>query len=55
MRRNEAAKIRAVREKFPKEWEKVRELQREGKKKEAEELIRQLMRDVDAAKAKTGK
>lgn len=55
MRRNEAAKIRAVREKFPKEWEQVRNLQREGKKREAEEMIRELMRRVEASKASVKK
>lgn len=50
MRRNDAAKIRVIREKFPKEWENVRKLQREGKRREAEEMIRELMRRVDAAR-----
>ena len=62
MRRNDAAKIRAIREKFPKDWEKYRELRREGKAREAEELVKELMRRLDApqpskpaAAAQTGK
>ena len=55
MRRNEAARIRAVREKFPKEWEQVRKLQRDGKRREAEEMIRELMRRVEASKAEPKK
>ena len=62
MRRNDAAKIRSIREKFPKDWEKYRELRREGKAREAEELVKELMRRLDApqpakpaAAAQTGK
>ena len=53
MRRNDAAKIRAIREKFPKDWEKVRDLRREGKAKESEELVRELMRRLEAQKTQT--
>ncbi len=51
MRRNDAAKIRAVREKFPKEWEQVRNLRREGKVREAENLTRDLLKRLEAPKA----
>ena len=47
MRRNDAAKVRVIREKFPKEWEQVNNLRREGKRREAEEKIRELMRRLD--------
>ena len=62
MRRNDAAKVRAIREKFPKDWEKYRDLRREGKNREAEELVRELMRRLNtpqpskpAAEAQSGK
>ena len=46
MRDNNTRQIRLVREKFPEEFKKVRELQQAGKKQEADELLRDLMRRV---------
>ena len=48
MRRNDVAKINAVREKFPKEWAQVLELRRSNKPREARELTRQLIMRLDA-------
>lgn len=47
MRRNDAAKVRAIREKFPREWEQVNNLRREGKRREAEDKIRELMQRLN--------
>ena len=49
MRRNDVAKINAVREKFPEEWAKVLELRRNNKPREARELTRQLILRLDAS------
>ncbi len=46
MRDNNPARIRLVREKFPEEFKKVNELRQAGKKQEADELLRDLMRRV---------
>jgi len=46
MRDNNTRQIRLVREKFPDEFKKFRELQQAGKKQEADELLRDLMRRV---------
>ena len=53
MRRNDAAKVRAIREKFPQEWEQVRKLQRENKRREADELLKELLRRVDAQRSQS--
>ena len=61
MRRNDVAKINAVREKFPAEWQKVLELRRSNKHREAGELTRELIQRLDnprpqnAAENKAGK
>jgi len=44
MRDNNPRQIRLVREKFPEEFKKVTELRQAGKRQEAEELLRDLMR-----------
>jgi len=46
MRDNNPRQIRLVREKFPEEFKKVNELRQAGKKQEADELLRDLMRRV---------
>ena len=46
MRDNTARLIGTVREKFPEEFKKVNELRQAGKKQEADELLRDLMRRV---------
>ena len=51
MRQNDAAKVRQIREKFPKEWEQVRNLRREGKQRESDELLKELLRRVDAQRS----
>lgn len=48
MRRNDVAKINAVREKFPQEWAKVLELRKNNKHREAREMTRQLILRLDA-------
>ena len=52
MRRNDVAKINAVREKFPKEWAQVLELRKNNKPREARELTRQLILRLDAPAGK---
>ncbi|MBQ7694776.1 MAG: hypothetical protein IJT50_06595, partial [Lentisphaeria bacterium] len=46
MRDNNPARIRLIREKFPEEFKKVNELRQAGKRQEADELLRDLMRRV---------
>jgi hypothetical protein len=47
MRRNDVAKINAIRERFPKEWKQVLELRKTDPRK-ARELTRELMQRLDA-------
>ena len=48
MRRNDVAKINAVRERYPAEWKKVLELRQQNKHGEARALTRELIQRLDA-------